>query len=52
MAVSGVENATAAIRDTRDNLMSRVLLGLAHCFCHRLVCRSISACSSTLGLNC
>ncbi len=29
--VSGVEDATAAIQDTRDNLMSRVPLGLAPC---------------------
>ncbi len=37
IAVSGVEDATAAIRDTRDNLMSREPLGLAPCLCHRLV---------------
>ncbi len=52
IAVSGVEDATAAIKDTRDNLMSRVPLGLAPCLCHRLVCRSVSACSSTLCINC
>ncbi len=44
IAVSGVEDATAAIRNTRDNK------GLLH-FCHRLVCRSVSACYSTLGIN-
>ncbi len=38
IAVSGVEDATASIQDTRDNLMSREPLGLAHCLCHRLVC--------------
>ncbi len=48
IAVSGVEDATAAIRDTRDNLMSREPLGLAPCLCHRLVRRSVSACSSTV----
>ncbi len=37
IAVSGVEEATAAIRDTRDNLMSREPLGLAPCLCHWLV---------------
>ncbi len=52
IAVSGVEDATAAIRDTRDNLVSREPLGLAPCLCHRLVRRSVSACSSTLGINC
>ncbi len=52
IAVSGVEDATAAIRDTRDNLMSREPLRLAPCLCHRLVRRSVSACSSTLGINC
>ncbi len=52
IAISGVEDATAAIRDTRDNLMSRVPLGLAPCLCHRLVCRSVLACSSTHGINC
>ncbi len=52
IAVSGVEDATAAIRDTRDNLMSREPLGLAPCLCHRLVRRSVSTCSSTLGINC
>ncbi len=41
MAVSGVEDAMAAIRDTHDNLMSRESLGLAPCLCHRLVCRSV-----------
>ncbi len=41
IAVSGVEDATAAIRDTRDNLMSREPLGLAPCLCHLLVRRSI-----------
>ncbi len=51
IAVSGVEDATAAIRDTRDNLMSREPLGLAPCLCHRLVRRSVSACSSTLGIT-
>ncbi len=52
IAVSGVEDATAAIRDTRDNLMSREPLRLAPCLCHRLVRRSVAACSSTLGINC
>ncbi len=52
IAVSGVEDATAAIRDTRDNLMSRFPLSLAPYLCHRLVCRSVVACSSTLGINC
>ncbi len=51
IAVSGVEDATAAIRDTRDNLVSREPLGLAPCLCHRLVRQSVSACSSTLGIN-
>ncbi len=51
IAVSRIEDATAAIWDTRDNLMSREPLGLAPCFCHQLVCRSVSACSSTLGIN-
>ncbi len=52
IAVSGVEDATAAIRDTRDNLMSREPLSLVPCLCHRLVHRSVLACSSTLGINC
>ncbi len=52
LAISGVEDATAVKLDTRDNLMSWVPLGLVPCFCHRLVCRSVSACSSTLGINC
>ncbi len=51
-AISGIEDATAAIWDTCDNLMSWVPLGLAPCLCHRLVCRSVSACSSTLEINC
>ncbi len=51
IAESGVEDAMAAIWDTRDNLMSREPLGLAPCLCHRLVCRSVSACSSTLCIN-
>ncbi len=38
IATSGVEDATAAIRDTHENLMSRVPLGLAPCLCHQLVC--------------
>ncbi len=50
--VSEVEDATALIRDTRDNLISQVPLGLAPCLCHRLVCRSVSACFSRLGINC
>ncbi len=52
IAIFGVEDAMAAIRDTRDYLMSRVPLGLAPCFCHGLVCRSVLACFSTLGINC
>ncbi len=52
IAVSGVEDSTAAIRNTGDNLMSRVPLGLTPCLCHRFVCQSVSACSSTLGINC
>ncbi len=37
-AVSGLEDDAAVIRDSRDNLMSRVPLGLAPCLCHQLVC--------------
>ncbi len=49
IAVSGVEDARAAIRDSQ---MSRVPLGLSPCLCHRLVCQSVSACSSTVCINC
>ncbi len=38
IAVSGVEDAMAAIRDTCDNLMYRVPLGLPPCLFHQLVC--------------
>ncbi len=38
IAVTGVEDTMAAMCDTHDNLMSRVPLGLAPCFCHRQVC--------------